>query len=109
MTRILAGLALLLSSLHSSQPAPVADLVITGVAVIDVQSGSSSVRTVVIRNGVIGDLLPVDAPVPASKQTVDGRGKFLIPGLWDMHVHLAVNPVPNLAEQLMLPLFRPAS
>ena len=25
---------------------------------------------------------------PAGAQVVDGSGKFLIPGLWDMHVHL---------------------
>jgi cytosine/adenosine deaminase-related metal-dependent hydrolase len=24
---------------------------------------------------------------PAGSLIVDGRGKFLIPGLWDMHVH----------------------
>jgi len=29
-----------------------------------------------------------DVVVPAGAQQVDGRTKFLIPGLWDMHVHL---------------------
>ena len=24
---------------------------------------------------------------PAGAKVVDGRGKYLIPGLWDMHVH----------------------
>jgi cytosine/adenosine deaminase-related metal-dependent hydrolase len=28
------------------------------------------------------------ARVPKADQVVDGTGKFLIPGLWDMHVHL---------------------
>lgn len=28
-----------------------------------------------------------DVAVPKSAQVVDGRGKYLIPGLWDMHVH----------------------
>src|SRR5882672_8913781 len=27
-------------------------------------------------------------PIPLSAQTIDGSGKFLIPGLWDMHVHI---------------------
>jgi imidazolonepropionase-like amidohydrolase len=27
---------------------------------------------------------------PAGARVVDGRGKFLIPGLWDMHVHTAM-------------------
>ena len=29
-----------------------------------------------------------DVAVPAGAQQVDGRARFLIPGLWDMHVHL---------------------
>jgi imidazolonepropionase-like amidohydrolase len=32
---------------------------------------------------------------------VDGRGKYLIPGLWDMHVHLSF---PEGAAQIFLPL-----
>ena len=28
------------------------------------------------------------APLPDGVRQLDGRGKFLIPGLWDMHVHL---------------------
>jgi imidazolonepropionase-like amidohydrolase len=26
--------------------------------------------------------------VPAQAQVVDGTGKFLIPGMWDMHIHI---------------------
>lgn len=46
-------------------------------------------QTVVVRNGLIteiGDARKVR--VPKGAQTIDGRGKFLIPGLVDMHVHL---------------------
>jgi len=28
-----------------------------------------------------------ETPVPKAAKVVDGRGKYLIPGLWDMHVH----------------------
>jgi imidazolonepropionase-like amidohydrolase len=35
--------------------------------------------------------------IPAAAQAVKGRGKFLIPGLWDMHVHIA--------DESYLPLF----
>jgi imidazolonepropionase-like amidohydrolase len=34
--------------------------------------------------------------VPGGATTVDGRGRFLIPGLWDMHVHLAKAGDPAL-------------
>jgi predicted amidohydrolase YtcJ len=27
--------------------------------------------------------------LPEGAETIDGAGKFLIPGLWDMHVHIA--------------------
>ncbi len=46
-------------------------------------------QTVIVRNGVIveiGDAMRVK--VPAAAQKIDGTGKFLIPGLSDMHVHL---------------------
>jgi imidazolonepropionase-like amidohydrolase len=34
--------------------------------------------------------------VPEGATSVSGRGKFLIPGLWDMHVHLT--DIPNFGE-----------
>src|SRR5688572_1044993 len=46
-------------------------------------------QTVVVRNGTIveiGDARRIK--VPANAQRVDGTGKFLIPGLSEMHVHL---------------------
>ncbi|HEV7904154.1 MAG TPA: amidohydrolase family protein [Pyrinomonadaceae bacterium] len=46
-------------------------------------------QTVIVRDGVIaeiGDSRKVR--VPRDAQRIDGRGKFLIPGLTDMHVHL---------------------
>jgi hypothetical protein len=36
---------------------------------------------------------------PKSAVTIDGKGKFLIPGLWDMHVHLST---PELYFPLLL-------
>lgn len=46
-------------------------------------------QTVIVRNGTIveiGDAKRIK--VPANAQKIDGTGKFLIPGLSDMHVHL---------------------
>ena len=37
--------------------------------------------------------------VPGNSQVINARGKFLIPGLWDMHVHL------SKAGEDTLPLF----
>ena len=46
-------------------------------------------QTVIVRDGVIvqiGDVRKIK--VPAGAQRIDGAGKFLIPGLTDMHTHL---------------------
>ena len=87
---------------------PAADppLAITGVTVIDATGASPRAGfTVLVRDGRIAALGPADSvTVPAGARRLDGAGKFLIPGLWDMHLHLAVAPEPRLAEDVMLPL-----
>ena len=46
-------------------------------------------QTVIVRNGVISEIGDARRiKIPASAQRIDGTGKFLIPGLTDMHVHL---------------------
>lgn len=46
-------------------------------------------QTVLIQEGVITEIGPVDStPYPSTARKIDGRGKFLIPGLVDMHNHL---------------------
>lgn len=47
-------------------------------------------RDVLIREGRIADIrMPEDATYPKHARYIDGRGKFLIPGLVDAHVHIA--------------------
>ena len=70
----------------SRQPAP---LVLAHVTVIDVAGGPSKPdMTVVIRGDRISDIGKAGEILPPPDATVvDASGKFLIPGLWDMHVH----------------------
>ena len=69
--------------------APATATAFTHVSVIDGRSPELRTdRTVVIR----GNRITAEGPassinVPAGARVIDGRGKFLIPGLWDMHVH----------------------
>jgi imidazolonepropionase-like amidohydrolase len=83
--------AILLALLTSAEkPAPAPPIVIVGVTVVDTRGGPSLTgRTVVIHNGIIANILADENYSPASPDAtvIDGRGKFLIPGLWDMHVH----------------------
>ncbi|HEX8847428.1 MAG TPA: amidohydrolase family protein [Pyrinomonadaceae bacterium] len=46
-------------------------------------------QTVIVRDGVIAEIGDAKKiKIPRGAQTIDGKGKFLIPGLADMHVHL---------------------
>jgi len=50
-------------------------------------------QSVIIERGVIAQLGPAtQVKVPDGAERVNGAGKFLIPGLVDVHVHLASNP-----------------
>jgi imidazolonepropionase-like amidohydrolase len=49
-------------------------------------------QTVITRGNRISSVGPAaSAEVPAGAQLIDGRGKTLLPGLWDMHAHVADN------------------
>lgn len=62
-------------------------IAIVDVTVVDVLSGQLLPnRTVTIRDQTIVDV-DTRRPPDATVRTLDGSGKFLIPGLWDMHAH----------------------
>jgi imidazolonepropionase-like amidohydrolase len=50
--------------------------------------GLQSKRTVVIEDGVIQAIQKKSKNISSDALIIDGTGKYLIPGLWDMHVHL---------------------
>ena len=65
--------------------------VITDVTVVDVGAGQSRPgRTVVIRGSRIESVAAAgESAPPRGGAVIDGTGKYLMPGLWDMHVHVA--------------------
>jgi imidazolonepropionase-like amidohydrolase len=77
-------------------------LAITHITVIDATGAPAQPdRTVVITDGRIVALgKKADTPVPPGAETVDGSRKFLIPGLWDMHAHIAAGARDYLALYL---------
>jgi imidazolonepropionase-like amidohydrolase len=81
---------ILISALISAFPLAAASFAIQDVSIIDVASGTARPHmTVVIDEGKIARVGPAASiQVPASARIVSGKDKFLIPGLWDMHVHL---------------------
>ena len=69
-------------------PAVCADLLISHVTVIDVITGAELPRqNILIHNGVIR-AVGHQVVAPKAAILINGAGKFAIPGLWDMHVHL---------------------
>ena len=80
-------LALLLAA-----PVLAQDLAVRDVHVVDVEAGAVVPdQTVVIADGRIV-AVGSGAAVPDGVEIVDGRGRYLMPGLWDMHAH-ARHPV----------------
>ena len=74
-------------------------LLIHDVAVVDVRTGRvSDGQNVLVDNGLIAAVGP-DVSVPDASR-IDGNGLFVIPGLFDMHVHTT-----RLSPVLMHPLF----
>ena len=69
-------------------PAPTS-VAIVGATVIDMTGASRRAgHTVVVRDGRIVAVGPDSGvEVPQDAVTLDARGKYVIPGLWDMHVH----------------------
>jgi imidazolonepropionase-like amidohydrolase len=74
--------------LLAQQEPPIA---LTGVTVVDATGRSPQpAATVLIANGRIVEVAPSNAvKLPPGTRIEDCAGKFVIPGLWDMHVHLS--------------------
>jgi ketosteroid isomerase-like protein len=105
MRRPLTALALLASATAvAPTPAAPQTLAITDVNVVDV--GVGVVRpgmTVVVSRDRIMALGPSGSvEVPGDARVVDGTARFLIPGLWDMHVHTGSD---RNTREIIYPLF----
>jgi imidazolonepropionase-like amidohydrolase len=71
---------------------PTGPVVIRNALLFDAETGQSRPGTTVV---VVRDTIRAVGPdggvaVPAGAQVIDAGGKALLPGLWDMHVHLNV-------------------
>lgn len=88
------------SALHlHAQPAPAQTVAIVGATVFPMSANTSMLRdhTVVVAGNRITAIGPsATISVPSGARRVDGRGKYLIPGLADMHVHLEYFDKPDI-------------
>jgi len=102
------ALCLLLASFGIAQPVPApAPIVINHVTIIN--PGASSVRAdqaVVILGDRITGIFDAAKFQPAKNaRVIEGKGQYLIPGLWDMHVHSAFGDWFPGGRDIILPLF----
>ncbi len=106
MRRLFAACLAMLGS-FAAAGASASALAITHVNVIDATGTPPQAdMTVIIKDGRIVELGKSGAvQAPAGAQAVDGSGKFLIPGLWDMHVHTVFGDWLPRDEKVVLPLF----
>lgn len=59
-------------------------------------------RTVVVTGDRIVSITPATTKPPANAVLIDGRGKFLMPGLSEMHAHIpGANAAPQLIQDVM--------
>lgn len=99
----LAASAALVAPALFAQGAPAGQtLVLTGVTVVDVREGRLVPnRTVVVKGNRIDAVTAGSArSIPDGARVIDAGGKYLIPGLWDMHVHSAAAAARELPVYL---------
>jgi len=107
---VLAGLLALLAALVGScAPPPAAGgggvpaLVLVGGYVVDPASPAPAARADVL---IVGDRIAAvgrDLRVPPGARRIDVAGRYVAPGLWDMHAHVAASEAPageGLADYL---------
>jgi len=114
---VISSFLLIVALLGFAQPvfpqsAPPADslpvtFALTHVSVLDVQTGAFRAdQTIVIQQNKIAAVGPSnETRIPPKAKQVDCSGLFVIPGLWDMHVHLVFGDWFPGGKEISLPMF----
>ena len=84
------------------------DVIIRHVTIVDVEAAKTVEAQAVVLKGA--DIVAVGTDAAIAKdwragRTVDGNGRYLIPGLWDMHVHFGGGPELIEENRALLPLY----
>jgi imidazolonepropionase-like amidohydrolase len=69
---------------------------ITGATVFDGEGGRIDNGTVVLADGVVQAVGGPDTAIPEGATRIDGRGKWVTPGIIDIHSHLGDYPSPSV-------------
>ncbi len=105
--KTLSAIFLGLTTILGGSESPSRMLTLENVSLVDVRRGEIvGPRTVVVVDGRIAAIgTPETIVVPESATRVDGRGRYLMPGLVDMHVHLFNRASGRPPNEWAFPLF----
>ena len=95
MQAVLLCACVLLTALAGCDTGPTTrQLLIENVHVVDPVSGLTENRQVLVEDGSIAAVADASAQLTLNTQVerFDGQGRYLMPGLWDMHVHFVYDP-----------------
>jgi imidazolonepropionase-like amidohydrolase len=99
------SLLFLCSSVVSNSQAKI-DLVISNATIIHIVDGRlQNNKDVLVKGGRIEAIVPHKNAYPRNVQIIDAKGKFLMPGLWDMHMHFGGGDSLVEENKNLLPLF----
>ncbi len=106
--RLLAALAALFLAAPSLAAPRSADVIIRHATVVDVAGARTvSGQAIVVRGG---DIVAVGADATVARRwraarSIDAGARYVIPGLWDMHVHFGGGPELIAENEALLPLY----
>lgn len=78
------------------RPYPGVPTVITGATLFDGEGGRIENGTIVMAEGRILAVGGADTPIPDGAARIDGRGRWVTPGVIDVHSHLGDYPSPGV-------------
>jgi imidazolonepropionase-like amidohydrolase len=78
------------------KPYPGAPTVIRGATIFDGEGGRIDKGVVFLSGGKVTAIGGPDTPIPADVAVIDGAGKYVTPGVIDIHSHLGDYPSPSV-------------
>ncbi|MEP6733330.1 MAG: amidohydrolase family protein [bacterium] len=105
--RLCAGIlaSILLAAPLTGQRLAAQTLTITNATLVDVSSGALRRGATVVIDGKRIVSVGASSANPPRGRVIDARGMYMIPGLWDMHVHAYFDGPANVGDDIVLPLF----
>ncbi len=94
--------ALAAASIAASGALQAQDLAIRNATILTISRGDIPNGTILVRNGKI-TAVGANVTIPAGVKTIDGTGKFVMPGVIDAHSHAALENGINEGSESVTP------